>query len=69
MADPKGLLTPFLHLLGPHRAWMVLGLLLACHPGRRQAALAVRLVLVPAAGGRAVGPGPCRWDYDPPVQA
>ena len=33
MADPKGLLTPFLHLLRPHRAWMVLGLLLACLAG------------------------------------
>ena len=33
MADTKGLLTPFLHLLRPHRAWMVLGLLLACLAG------------------------------------
>ncbi|MCB2166502.1 MAG: cysteine/glutathione ABC transporter ATP-binding protein/permease CydC [Deltaproteobacteria bacterium] len=33
MADTKGLLTPFLHLLRPHRPWMVLGLLLACLAG------------------------------------
>lgn len=39
MADPKGLLTPFLHLLRPHRAWMVLGLLLACLAGAAGIAL------------------------------
>jgi ATP-binding cassette, subfamily C, bacterial CydC len=33
MTDPKGLLTPFLGLLRPHRPWMALGLLLACLAG------------------------------------
>ena len=33
MTDSKGLLTPFLHLLRPHRPWMALGLFLACLAG------------------------------------